>query len=384
MRCQKCGFISFDQQTSCVKCGVDQTANPLGYEGTGQKLETPFFLAVALGEAEAMVSPETLAVEAEEDVAEVARQDGSNALFDELEAESHGVMSADEGGELDLSFVGAGEDDADEEISLELPEDEEEISLELPEEEEEISLELPEEEEEISLELPEEEEEISLELPEEEGEISLELPEEEEEVSLELPEEEEELALSMSEDVSAEEPEVGAEEVEESPIEEQAAPEEESLGLSMEMEGDESSAAEAGEEADVEPDEPEAAPQTPEVSGISLEMSSGDEDAEDQGREDAEDQGREDAEDQGREDAEDQGREDAEDRGREDAEDQGREDAEDQGREDAEGQDVSASGLDLEEIDLSDLISDSSAPSSKKIENDDDEEIFDLSSLMGD
>ena len=330
MRCQKCGFISFDQQPSCAKCGVDQAAKPLDYNGTGQKIEPPFFLAVALGDAEA---PEAPVVEVEEEVVEEVRQDGSSTLFDELEAESHGVVPEEEG-ELDLSFVGSEADADEEEISLDLPADDE-ISLEIPEEEE-ISLELPADDE-ISLEMPEEEEvalelpadeEISLEMPEEE-EVSLELPADEE-ISLEMPEEEEvSLDLPADDEISLEMPE-----------------EEE---ISLELPADDEISLEMPEEEE----EPKAEAPGEETLELSLEMSA---DEEEEG--DGEDQGREDAEDQEADD--------------------------NQGREDAEGLEASATGLDLEEIDLSDLISDSGAPSvQESFGGDENEEIFDLSSLMG-
>lgn len=48
MRCLKCGFISFDHQTSCAKCGKDITEVASELQGTSIKVATPMFLGAAL------------------------------------------------------------------------------------------------------------------------------------------------------------------------------------------------------------------------------------------------------------------------------------------------------------------------------------------------
>ena len=254
MRCQKCGFISFDLLAACNKCGVDQTAKAPDYTGTGQMTNPPFFLAAALGDVDEQEAP---ILTSEESVQEEV-QDGAAALFDELEAESQGMIPAEEPPEVDLSF-----DEAEEEIASP-----DEISLEIPAEDEslEIPLEIPEPEEEVVV-----EEIATEETPE---------PQESLEITLEIPEEE-------APALTIEEPEAEAE----------TAPTEEPLDLSLEMTVDEEETAEAqGLDVMTEPA-------------------------------------------------------------------------------------ATSSSLDLEEIDLSDLITDSGpAPAPAN----DNEEIFDLSSLMGD
>ncbi len=287
MRCQKCGFISFDQQSSCNKCGVDQTATPLAYTGTGQKTDPPFFLAAALGEA---VEHDAPMIDIEETVNEEVH-DGATALFDELEAESQGMIHSEPPPEIELSFA-----EPEEEISLVIPEEEApEISLEEEEESLEISLEIPEPEEEIAV------EEIAAEPtpePEEALEITLEIPEEE---TLELAVEEAEEEIVMTEE---------------------EAPEKDSLELSLEMPVDDDAA--PAEEETAEEDSLD----------LSLEMPT----------------------------------------------DNDEYPAEENLEVKTEPMQT-ASSLDLEEIDLSDLISDSGATAEPVNDN---EEIFDLSSLIGD
>ena len=275
MRCQKCGYISFDQQSSCGKCGVDQTAKSPAYVGTGQVVDPPFFLAAALGE---VVEQAAMAVEVEESVAVEEPLDGSAALFDELEAESQGIISGEDDSAMDLSFA-APED--------EVAGEKEEISLELPEEEAEVEAVADEEAQEIVLEIPEEEPP-----PPEVEEVEAEM-----DVALEEQVVAEEESLEITLDIPEEEPPaLVVDEPEEAAV---AAPAEESLDLSLDM-------PEVGEASVAEP--------TPEV----VAESGG-----------------------------------------------------------------AAPTLDLEEIDLSDLISDS-GPSAAPVNGGDGEEIFDLSSLMGD
>ena len=53
MRCPKCGYISFDRQKSCGKCGNDLTAVAEQLQGTVSKHAVPFFLGSILGEQKA-------------------------------------------------------------------------------------------------------------------------------------------------------------------------------------------------------------------------------------------------------------------------------------------------------------------------------------------
>ena len=210
MRCQKCGFISFDHRASCAKCSADQSANPSAYAGTGQKTEPPFFLAAALGE---VVEQETPEVTSEEPVA-AEIQDGATALFDELEAESQGMIPAEEPPAANLSSAEAAAPDAGE-ISLEVPEDETPVVGE-ESAEEEITAEQssePEESLEITLEIPEEEPETdttaaptAAEVQKEESlDLSLEIPTDEEDLAGEQGPEEAEPVLEEASNLDLEE-----------------------------------------------------------------------------------------------------------------------------------------------------------------------------------
>ncbi|MDH5298910.1 MAG: hypothetical protein OEV91_07815 [Desulfobulbaceae bacterium] len=163
MRCSKCGFISFDQQASCSKCGASQTATPAAYEGTGTKTTPPFFLSAALGANQtAEESPSSLDIEVA--VQEESRKEGTAALFEALEAESQGLtLSVEEpeteGPTLDLTPPAAEAATAEEPAITFDEAAEESISLDLDlglGEEEETSLELgaPEGEEHLREEPP--------------------------------------------------------------------------------------------------------------------------------------------------------------------------------------------------------------------------------------
>ena len=182
MRCQKCGFISFDQP-SCSKCGADQTGKS-SYSGTGQKTDPPFFLAAALGDT-ASGAATAMTAAAVIDIQEEEARDGSAALFEALEEESQGIIIAEEPQELDLSFEQPEDEEAEEEaeeISLVIPE-QEEPSLAIEEEEEEPAAPAPAEESlELSLEIPEQHEEAEAApaaAPKEAQEITLEIQAEE-------------------------------------------------------------------------------------------------------------------------------------------------------------------------------------------------------------
>lgn len=49
MRCPKCGYISFDRQKSCGRCGNDLTAVAEQLKGTADRIAVPFFLGAILG-----------------------------------------------------------------------------------------------------------------------------------------------------------------------------------------------------------------------------------------------------------------------------------------------------------------------------------------------
>ncbi|HCC54878.1 MAG TPA: hypothetical protein DEQ20_08150 [Desulfobulbaceae bacterium] len=66
MRCPKCGYISFDRQKSCGKCGNDLMAVAEQLQGTVGKNAAPFFLGAILGGQKTGAEPESSLDEAEE------------------------------------------------------------------------------------------------------------------------------------------------------------------------------------------------------------------------------------------------------------------------------------------------------------------------------
>lgn len=66
MRCPKCGYISFDRQKSCGKCGNDLMAVAEQLQGTVGKNAAPFFLGAILGGQKTGTEPEPSPDEAEE------------------------------------------------------------------------------------------------------------------------------------------------------------------------------------------------------------------------------------------------------------------------------------------------------------------------------
>lgn len=102
MRCPKCGYISFDGQESCAKCGRDVSQVSTELQGTGIKIEAPNWLPSAMVAEEEDRSVDLIAGDEEE------LEEGEEAppQFD-LEADSGVAADAEveleEDGEPDLS-----------------------------------------------------------------------------------------------------------------------------------------------------------------------------------------------------------------------------------------------------------------------------------------
>jgi len=103
MRCPKCGYISFDLQSSCDKCRNNLSAEVEKLKGTTSKIAAPFFLGPALAAEE----QQPVAAAAFEETAPVM---ATNEM-DELEAEPLPVLET----EVDIDF-GEARPDEDEEI----------------------------------------------------------------------------------------------------------------------------------------------------------------------------------------------------------------------------------------------------------------------------
>lgn len=176
MRCPKCGFISFDQLESCVKCGKNISAAATDLDGTVPAIATPAFLATAFVEASRETLEDAAVMDTEDALELEAEEEGAEYSLDEDSGEIAVDLGGDEEAEqAGMDFGLSGE----EEIALE----EEEpmgISDLAPEEEgEEVSMEGFGEEEAVgeAFELPEAVEEFAA---EEAAADTFELPEEEE------------------------------------------------------------------------------------------------------------------------------------------------------------------------------------------------------------
>ena len=56
MKCQKCGFVSFDYLSECKKCGTDLTATREKMGFSGLKSEVPFLLGALLAGGKSNIS----------------------------------------------------------------------------------------------------------------------------------------------------------------------------------------------------------------------------------------------------------------------------------------------------------------------------------------
>jgi len=107
MRCPKCGFISFDHLTSCVKCRKDIAEVASELQGTSIKVETPMFLGTALAAyADREASFEEHAMEVDE---------GIDFSMEDEGVGEEAVEVADAEENVDFSFEAEG---ADADISL--------------------------------------------------------------------------------------------------------------------------------------------------------------------------------------------------------------------------------------------------------------------------
>jgi len=108
MRCPKCGFISFDHLTSCVKCGKDIAEVASELQGTSINVETPMFLSGALAAyADRATSFEDHAMDVEAD-------EGIDFSMEDEEVEEEAVEMAEAQEDVDFSI----EEERESDISL--------------------------------------------------------------------------------------------------------------------------------------------------------------------------------------------------------------------------------------------------------------------------
>ncbi len=157
MRCPKCGYISFDRQKSCGKCGNDLTAVAEQIQGTAGKAAAPFFLAAVLGQQTPVYNEQSSALHEDEDEEAL--------VLDELEAEA---PVADEE-ELDFAGAPLDEDDLQDQPLPSLGLEDIDVSDLVPPQEEK-------EEEELVLSLGEEHTEASLAQGAEDSLMGMDLP----------------------------------------------------------------------------------------------------------------------------------------------------------------------------------------------------------------
>lgn len=91
MRCPKCGYISFDQQSSCGNCSNDLTAVTAQLKGTVSKAVAPFFLGAVLGQPKP----------ADAGPGSALREEGEIVALEEIEAETAPAV------EEEFDFAGA-------------------------------------------------------------------------------------------------------------------------------------------------------------------------------------------------------------------------------------------------------------------------------------
>lgn len=109
MRCPKCGFISFDHFTSCVKCGKDISDVASELQGTSINVETPMFLSGALAayaDRQESFGEHGMGFEADE---------GIDFSIEEEGVAAEPVEMAEEEEAVDISF---DEDQAEADISM--------------------------------------------------------------------------------------------------------------------------------------------------------------------------------------------------------------------------------------------------------------------------
>lgn len=147
MRCPKCGYISFDRQRSCGKCGNDLTAVAEQLQGTAGKAAAPFFLGAALGQqapsqAESLPDfheeEETLRLDELEAYAPPADEDdldfaGPPLDEDDLEAQPLPSLGFED---IDVSDLVPPQEEEEEELVLHIGNEQQETILAPPQEEE--------------------------------------------------------------------------------------------------------------------------------------------------------------------------------------------------------------------------------------------------------
>lgn len=141
MRCPKCGYISFDQVTSCGKCGKDVAELAAQLQGTAVNVIPPLFLGFEVVEEES----------APEEQLETAAEEESDIDFSmtdaTLSAESSESTDIDMAEDADLDLDLAADDaepalsmEADTETDVDLALGEAQADLSLDEEDADISL----------------------------------------------------------------------------------------------------------------------------------------------------------------------------------------------------------------------------------------------------
>lgn len=102
MRCPKCGFISFDNLDSCLKCNKDISGATRAFQGSTLKVDTPSFLKISVPDEDELQI---------EGAAEV----GGEIEFTDPDLEIL-IDDEGEGGEIDFDLDSG--DDADEDLPL--------------------------------------------------------------------------------------------------------------------------------------------------------------------------------------------------------------------------------------------------------------------------
>jgi hypothetical protein len=182
MKCVKCGYISFDHNTECSKCGRDMTPDQQKLGLLNFMPDPPSLLGALTGEAdESLVGLPGAAqgIEAAEPDVDVS--------LDEVPAEAEEEMVFDEGEDLDISLEPEQEIEVAEEEGFEIEEPVSDTDLEVGEDE--ISLDLGD----MAIEEPAEALDSAEGLGEEEGELTVDL----DDFSLEAPSAADELEVEQ-------------------------------------------------------------------------------------------------------------------------------------------------------------------------------------------
>ena len=97
MRCNKCGYISFDNLDSCPKCAVSLTETATQLQGAVFQAEAPFFLGSVVSSGAAMVAGGQAAMDMDLSMSQEELQQLDASLEDNMS------LDADDIGGLDLA-----------------------------------------------------------------------------------------------------------------------------------------------------------------------------------------------------------------------------------------------------------------------------------------